>query len=449
MPHEPTPERCRAWKRPTRPSLGWWAIVTLCVVAATCAYTDLVRFENPVGEKYVTPFPPGQDDFSYPYDGARALLAGVNPYHNNRPELTNPIFRTERVGGVDYKQLYPPGHLLTYVPLAWWKGANWQEAGRIWFRLNLLILLALAAVAWAIARSSTETSLSPLWIPFFFVCLAMNPGEGFGLDRGQSDALISLLCWGAVLCFLRGATGPAMFFAIWGTSIKGYPGLLTVGLGLLGLASGRWRQTLVGSVAALGVFFLPVARYYPDAARGVRFRSDMFRTNWFNHSFRNIAFRQSHAWADKGRLILSAFAFAVAAAALVRAWRSASRREDVASQTSSLVMFAAAALGTMMGYSALSVSYNLILILPALLLLVISQERSAIDLGLPAWAKHGLGAAFLLCAFLLFVCRLGSDPPGDEGNIPAAGYGLVALFPTLAIWVFRGLLRPPATATAG
>jgi hypothetical protein len=449
MVHEPMPKRPRTWKLPVRPSLGWWAIATLCVVAATSAYTDLVRFENPVGEKYVTAFPPGQNDFSYPYYGALALIAGVNPYRNNRPELTDPIFKIERIDGADFKQLYPPGHLLTYVPLALWKGRNWEEAARVWFHLNLVMLISLGAIGWAVARSSTETSLSPLWIPFFFVCLAMNPAEQFGLHRGQSDTLMSLLCWSAVLCFAHRTTGLAMFLAIWATSIKGYPILLAGGLGLLGIASGRWRRTLIGSVAAIGLFVLPVARYFPDAARAIRFRSEMFWPSWFNHSFRNIAYRQSHAWADRGRFMLTAFALAVAAAALVRAWRSSARREAAASQTFSLVIFAAAAIGTMIGYSALSVSYDLILILPALPLLVISQERMAIDLRLPAWAKHGLGTTLLVCAFLLFVGKLGDDPHGDNTNIPAAGYGLVLLFPTLATMVVRGLLRPPATGTAG
>ena len=439
------PGRSNSWKLPARPKLGWWAAVTLCVVAGTSLYTDLLRFENPTGEKYVTPFAPGQTDFSYPYYGALALIAGVNPYHNNRPDLTNPIIRIERIEGIDYKQIYPPGHLLTYVPLALWKGFHWQEAGRVWFHLNLVMLVSLAAIAWALARSSTQTSLSPLWIPFFCVCLALNPAEEFGLDRGQSDTLISLLCWTAVFCVLRGATGLAMFLAIWGTSIKGYPILFTAGLGLMGLARRRWRRTLAGTLVAAGIFVLPVAQYFRDAARGIRFRSEMFWPYWFNHSFRNIAYRQSHAWADKGRLALSAFAAAVALAACVRAWWSIWRREPAASQAFWLVLFAAAALGTMIGYSALSVSYNLILIFPAILVLVASQERLGIDLGLPAWARHALGAALLGCTFLLFVCRLGSDPPGNEGNVPAAGYGLVALFPTLAVWVVRGFLRAPAS----
>ncbi|HXX65798.1 MAG TPA: glycosyltransferase family 87 protein [Polyangiaceae bacterium] len=434
--------RLRAWKLPARPGLGWWAAVTLCVVAGTSLYTDLLRFENPTGEKYVTPFTPGQTDFSYPYYGALALIAGVNPYHNNHPELTNPIFRIERIDGIDFKQIYPPGHLLTYVPLALWKGVHWQEAARVWFQLNLVMLLALASIAWSLARFATQRSLSPLWVPFFFVCLALNPAEEFGLDRGQSDTLISLLCWGAVFSLLRGASGLAMFLAIWGTSIKGYPILFTAGLGLMGLARRRWRWTLAGALVGATIFVFPVARYFRDAARGIRFRSEMFWPYWFNHSFRNIAYRQSHAWADKGRFALSAFAAAVAVAACVRAWRSLCRQEPVASQAFWLVLFAAAALGTMIGYSALSVSYNLILIFPAILVLVASQERLGVDLGLPAWARHVLGAAFLGCAFLLFVCRLGNDPPGNEGNIPAAGYGLVTLFPLLAVWVVRGFLRP-------
>jgi hypothetical protein len=99
-------------------------------------------------------------------------------------------------------------------------------------------------------------------------------------------------------------------------------------------------------------------------------------------------------------------------------------------------------LGTLLGYSALSVSYNLILILPGTLVLAASQDHvCGAFLSLPKWAWHALGAVLLGCLFLLFICRLGDDPPGYEGNIPGAAYGLAMLFPILAAIVARGISR--------
>jgi hypothetical protein len=436
-----TPRWAVHFRLPARPQLGWWAVVVLCLVASTGFYTDILRLVNPIGEKYVPPFPPGQNDFSYSYDGARALIARQNPYHNDRPELTNPIFRVAVVDGVPFKQLYPPGHLLTLVPLALWKGTNWQEAARLWFRFNLLALLALAVLTWALVRRATNLPLTPLWIVLLFAALALNPGTELGLERGQSDILIALLCWAAVFSFLQGAIGSAIFLAIWGTSIKGYPLLLASGLIVLALARGRWKPTLVGVGAAVIVLVLPVWRYFATAAKGAKARADMFWPVWYNHGFRNLVFRWFPLWADRGRTVLSAFALAVAAGAWIQAWRAASRGSRAASAFW-LVLFATASLGTMLGYSALSVSYNLILILPGTLVLAACQDHvSAAFLSMRKWTTHALGAALLACLFLLFICRLGDDPPGYDGNIPAAAYGIAMLFPILGALVARGLSR--------
>jgi hypothetical protein len=60
---------------------------------------------------------------------------------------------------------------------------------------------------------------------------------------------------------------------------------------------------------------------------------------------------------------------------------------------------------------------------------------------MPKWTGHALGAGLLACLFLLFICRLGDDPPGYDGNIPAAAYGIAMLFPILGALVARGLSR--------
>src|SRR5512140_1957018 len=96
--------------------LGRWAMLALFLVAGTVLYTDLARLKNPVGEKYLPSFPPGQVDFGYVYQSARALVAGVDPYHHHhRPEFGHQ-FGVERIDGRDYTQLYPPAHVLLYVP---------------------------------------------------------------------------------------------------------------------------------------------------------------------------------------------------------------------------------------------------------------------------------------------------------------------------------------------
>lgn len=437
-------ERVFGFKPPRRPQLGWWATLTLCLVTATGFFTDLQRLENPVGEKYVPYFPPGQNDFSSPYCGARAWLAGVNPYHNDRPEFRCLMGGLQRVDGVDFTYFYPPGHLLTFAPLAAWKGADWTGAAQIWHRFNVVALLAVAALTWALARRTTAHRLTPFLIALLYGALALNPGTELGLERGQSDICLALLCWSAILCSVRGADGLAVFLAIWGTSMKGYPLLLTSGLALLALARGKWKQMLAGAGAAVVAFVLPVVRYSGEAAKVVRYRSDMFQAVWYNAGFRNLVYRWSPARAEQGRIALTAFALLVTGGAWIQTWRATAR----GSPTSSLwlIVFATASLGTFIGYSAYSVPYNLILILPGTLLLATFQERVSASLALPPWARNGLGAAIVGCLFLLFICRLGNDPPGYVGNIPAAAYGLALLFLIFSVLVARALtLRPEAT----
>jgi hypothetical protein len=427
---------------------GWWALVALFLVAGTVVYCDVVRLANPVGEKYVYVWPPGQIDFSYPYLGTRALLAGVNPYHNNLREFTHPYFGIGRIGGLAYKQIYPPGHLLLYVPLAMWKGADWAAAGRIWFHFNLLALVALGAFTWALVRRVVEASVTPVLIAVFCLCLAFSPGVQLGLERGQSDIAMALLCWGAVLCCLRNWYGTATFLGLLATSIKGYPILFTAGIGLLALRRRTWLHALTGAAVAVAITVVPVARLLADAAPAVLFRSEMFWSDWCNHSFLNAVYHLSRGWAPVGRVVLTGLALGVTLLAWIQARRAFSPSGGRTSRGLWLVVFAIASLGTMIGYSALSVSYNLILVLPGALVLATCQARISAGLALPAWGKHALGLALLGCLFLLFIDRLGTrvlkcgvDPGGD---LPGAAFGLVALFLILAPVLGRALVRPIA-----
>src|SRR5689334_4522443 len=95
-----------------------WSAAALLLSVAVVLYTDVSRFVDPVGEKYVSVMPPGSADFYVPFNGARALLKGLDPYHHDDRSLFDPWQREEAIGGVHFRQFYPPSHLLLYVPLA-------------------------------------------------------------------------------------------------------------------------------------------------------------------------------------------------------------------------------------------------------------------------------------------------------------------------------------------
>ena len=423
-----------------------WAALALGLVAATVISHDLSRFRNPIGDKFVPPGPPGQIDFSYAYLGTRALLAGVNPYHNDKDEFTSTfaIFKPIVIDGVPYKQIYPPGQLLLYVPLALWKGDDWKGAGRVWFRVNLVALGILGVVLWALLQRMIAAPFSPVWILAFSTCLALSTSVEFNLERGHSEIFAAALCWGAVVCTLRGQVATAAFLAVWATSIKGYPALFAAGLLLLVIGRATWRRTLASTALAVLVFIVPGLPFARDAARSTRYRSEMFWPHWYNHGFMNAVHTVSPTWAARGRILLSLFALLVTFAAWIQAWR-AMARGATASRALWLVVFATASLATIVGYSALSISYNLILLLPGVLALVAGQGRLIEELALPAWARHALGAGLLGASFLLFVERLGGDESLKDvtKGLAAAAFGLVALFVVLAPMVARALRRPP------
>ncbi len=429
-----------------RPQLGLWAALALGLVAATVLCSDLARLRNPIGEKFIPPEPPGQIDFSYAYLGARALVARVNPYHNNKDEFTSPIFKPIVIDGVSYKQIYPPGQLLLYVPLAFWKGADWKGAAQVWFALNLIALGVLGALTWALLQRVLAAPFSPIWILAFSTCLALSTGVELGLERGQSEIFAAALCWGAVVLALRESIGTAAFLSVWAASIKGYPALFTAGLLLLALGRAGWRRAVAGTTLGVVLFIVPGLPFMGDAMRGARFRSGMFWPHWYNHGFMNAVNTVAPAWAARGRQVLSVFALAVTVASWLQARRAAARG-TTANRALWLVLFATASLGAIIGYSALSVSYNLVLILPGVLTLVAGQARLTDELALPRWAQHALGAALLGASFLLFVHRLGgASPSASRTGIPATAFGLVALFVVLAAVLGRALRRPPPVA---
>jgi hypothetical protein len=406
---------------------GIWAWISLVVIFAAAVYTDVSRFRNPSGEKYIPDYYyGGQADFSYAYLGARALLAKENPYVNAVPEFTHHIFKPELIDGEPYKQLYPPGHLLTYLPLAWLYGADYVAAGRVFFHFSLGFLVLLGGVIWLLLQRIREHAISPLFVFLAITVLVLHFGVQLGLERGQSDNLIALLCWAAVYAMAKQRVGLAMFLAVWATSIKGYPLLFTAGLGLIALRPVVWRRALLGAAIGVALFALPAAQYLPNALKAMTFRSEMFRPIWFNHGFRNvIAELVSPDAADRGRRLLTEAALLVIAIWGLRIWQYR-RQIDSAEGLFALAMFCTAALLAPLGISSYSVSYNLILIIPGLVLLAASQDWLASTMALGPVARATLGVTVALASYTLFVGRWGE-------NFPLAGVGLLIAMGLLGV----------------
>ena len=432
--------------------LPTWALVVLSVVAVTVLYCDISRFRYPEAERYLFPFKGGQYDFSQPYLGARALLDGVNPWVNDRPEFTHPFFTPIVVEGIAYKLPYPPGSLTTLVPLAAIYGDDWREAGRLWFLISFASLIATAWVAWQLVRDVTGTAVPWTLALVFLFCLTLAPAGAFALERGQAEIFTAALCWGAVVLCLRGRFGPAMFLAAWAASIKGYAILFAIGLGVIAFDQRVWRTTFAGGAAAAICFVLPCAAWLGDAWRAALARASEFEPAWFNHSFRHIAFRLlGPVYADWGKGVAVAIALSATLLALIQAVR-AYRSGTNEARALWLTAFSVPALGVVVGLSDQSVSYNFVLLTPGLLVLGATLHRWAAPfLGHPVRFAV-VGVMTVVTWWLCFVNRLGVPVDvrvADNGaGFPATGLGLV-LFNLLALLLAAAALRRPMTTTAG
>ena len=131
----------------TAPRLSRSAWVGLLLAVLVVAYTGSTRYLDPVGEKYVDFMTPGGGDFVVPYNGARGLLMGENPYNHNNPALFDPWGRDQMDRGFNFRQAYPPSHLSAYMPLVIISGGDFRVGSRIWFHLNLACLIALCFVS--------------------------------------------------------------------------------------------------------------------------------------------------------------------------------------------------------------------------------------------------------------------------------------------------------------
>jgi hypothetical protein len=258
-------------------------------------------------------------------------------------------------------------------------------------------------------------------LPFFLLVYSFGGGMQLLLERGQSDLFTGLLCWSAVLLSLQGRWFLAMFLATWGTMIKGYPIVFLPGIGVLGLTRAHWKGTILGGFAAFLVFLAPVIRHLPDAKAAMASRTDMFWPVWFNHGFRNLVYFYWPNSADKGASYLTYFALAMTALCWFQAWRA---RESV-ERAAWLVLFTMCALGTMLGYSKLSCSYNNIIVIPGMALFAVHQRLLLGFTGAPRRTEWVLGPVIALAVWALLIVKYNSE------TFPVGAVGLLSII-TLA-----------------
>jgi hypothetical protein len=388
---------------------GAWAWAALALASLLTIALGLGRFRDPVGEKLFRVTPPAGYDFQFPFNGARGILMGIDPYLHEVPRLEDDPWRTDPPPAGRYHQFYLPTHLLLYVPLALVSAESFREASRLWFDLNLLWLLLLAVVGWRILRLAgvvdhvRADAGAGIALVLLFL-LATNQGVALALERGQSDIFASLLCWAAVMGWLRGERASPMFLAVFAALLKGYGLLFAMGLLLLGLCDRPSRARVAGgTAAAVALLVGPVVRYVPQGLGAAAARANMFVNSSMNQGFSSLAYTVSPSLAGPGRVVLGGLALLVTGASWWALHR-ASRAGGAAEAAPWLVLFTTASLSTMVGVSALSMPYSQVLVLPGALLLVLLQDRLPV---LPG-GRATLGVLLCLTCILLFVFDLGS-----------------------------------------
>src|SRR5262245_2316557 len=145
----------------------------MLLAVTTVLYTDASRYLVPVGEKYVNMIAPGSVDIHASFQAARAYLRGVNPYRNYEPDLQAGIIPAE-LGGVKRTYVYPPSHLLLYVPLAMASHGDPRTGAQMQFYVNLLCLGLLAWLSWLLLRALDPTAFASLaWAVVVLMVLAL------------------------------------------------------------------------------------------------------------------------------------------------------------------------------------------------------------------------------------------------------------------------------------
>ena len=424
------------------PVFSGWSLAILVTITCLVTWTTIERFMDPVSEKYVKALLPGSADFFFPFGGARALLLGENPYLNEIPGLEDPWDRQYgRVGGKQYRGLYPPTHFLLYLPLAMITD-DWRKAGRILFVLNLAVLALLAVITWkVVARIGSpgmmERHIAVPFVLLYFVILTTNVGTSLGLERGDGgDIWATALCWSAVVLSLQRRWFLAMFLLVPAMFTKGNPVWFGLGLGLLGLTRRTWVSVVGGALAGLIVFLAPVARYIPESLTLLaNYPGIVGNSFWWNHGFGNVFLHVSPGLADVGRWTLIVYCALLAMICWVKA-RQALHENSSVNQVLWVVLFTTCSIEIMLGSPKTSIVYNLVLVMPGMLILFAVGPTFCRACGLPAWAKHLIGALNLAAAFLVFKFIL-----FDWAGFPSAGIGMILFLLTIGMAMSWGWWR--------
>jgi len=432
-------------------------VLLLITLLGLVLWSNLVRYMDPIGEKHFPLLAPGAADFSVIFDGTRVFLDGNNPYYFRDANSMDRWDRGDIIGGRWFRVSYQPSHFLVYIPIALVTTDN-RVAGRIVFAGSLALYLLLAVLTWRLVLRGVapvgqdQRYLSLLLLAVFMVLLAANIGSALSLARCQSDIINATACWAAVLLFLRGRRFWPMFLLISAAAMKGYPALLGIGLFFLGLRRGGWRGEVLGVVAGVLLWLVPVLPYLHDGfIAAVSHAVGFFDPIWFNHSFANVFFHLSPGWVAPGRGAMVLLGIGVCAGCWWQA-RGALGREDGAAATWWLCMFATASLTAMVGLSTLSYIYNQILILPGVLVFLSCGDLVWQGCGFSRSTTRWLWTTECVMAVFLWKYSL----PGMA--MPLAGVGNVLLILLLAIgvaghlrlrWARSGAATSPAIVSDG
>jgi glycosyl transferase family 87 len=391
-----------------------WSWAAIGVVLALVVWQNAVRFEDPVGDKLPMFMKPGSADFAVQFLGAYAMLSGEDPYRTTDPRFADPWARGYDLGdGVLPPQVYPPTHFLILAPLVELTGGDYRQAGRIWFKVNLLLLGLLAVVTWRSMLAASDLDLSeralrPALLAVPAIVLPLSVTGWFVLERGQSDGLTALMCWLAAACAARDRPALAMFLAMGSALLKGYGVLFALGL-FFAFDRPRLRRAALGAAASVAVLLLPVARYLPTAFERARDRATISTPAWFNHSFYNLTQTVLPGWETAGQWLLTALALLATLACWIRARRTLRSAASIGERTRWLTLFTLASLAAVIGYLPSSFAYNLILILPGTLILAFGQRRLVESLGLGRWGEWALGATLVAALVCFQLYKVGTQ----------------------------------------
>lgn len=405
----------------------------LLAVLCVCFYTELRRYEGPIGEKYVDPvLQPGGADFASPYTAANAFIHGVNPYINDDPSYQDPfgVHRVPISHEVVYQFNYSPSAFLVFVPLVLLTGGDFRVGAHVWFFVNLAMFALLAWVLQRLLERVVPKTAQPTamlqWL-FFLITLAFNPGSQLLLERGQIDVLTSLLVWSSLLLYFRRLYRSAFSLGILSFLIKPYA-IVAVGLMCLhALYHRRWRSLCSAVTVTCLCFVLPAAKYWSVALASMRDRAHSFVPIFSNHSFRNLFFTFSP---DHAAIAAYAVSTTLGACILFYAWSLRTDGGHTSEKKKILIFYLSLLL--MCTLSASSVAYNLVHLIPGMclfqLILMASPSES------PRWLMFA--NAFALVLVLLNKIH--------SNQFPVSSLGLLL---SLALTA-RGLYGRPITAVA-